>query len=82
MSIYYCVHLILVDLCCSDDGWCAFLKHFADSVQSVTGQIVDVRLASETDHSVLQDEIDNLRAKVDELTTEVGLQSFNRALHD
>lgn len=62
-----------MDFFCSNDGWCAFLKHFADSVQSVTGQIVDVRLASETDHSVLQDKIDDLRAKLNDLTTEVGL---------
>ena len=69
--VHCCVCRVFADVCCSDDGWCAFLKHFADSVQSVSGQIVDVRLASETDHSVLQDEIDDLRAKVDELTTEV-----------
>lgn len=43
---------------------------------------MDVRLASETDHSVLQDEIDNLRAKVDELTTEVGLRPFSMAVFE
>ena len=56
----------------SDDNWCAFLKKFTESVQHVTGQVVDVRLASETGHS-LQDEVDQLRATVDQLTAEVSI---------
>ena len=60
----------LIDYC-SDDNWCAFLKRFTESVQTVTGQVVDVKLASETDHSLLQDEVERLRATVDQLSTEV-----------
>ena len=60
----------LIDYC-SDDNWCAFLKRFTESVQTVTGQVVDVKLASEADHSLLQDEVEQLRATVDQLSTEV-----------
>ncbi|CDO73783.1 hypothetical protein BN946_scf185015.g111 [Trametes cinnabarina] len=53
-----------------DDKWCSFLKRFSDSVQYITGQVVDVRLASDSNHSLLQDEIEQLRATVDKLTDE------------
>ncbi|KAI0776213.1 FH2-domain-containing protein [Trametes elegans] len=53
-----------------DDSWCAFLTRFAESVQHVTGQVVDVRLATDADHSLLQAEIDQLRATVDKLSAE------------
>ena len=56
----------------SEDSWCTFLKHFADSVQHVTGQIIDVRPASDMDHSLLQDEMEQLRATVDKLSAEVS----------
>lgn len=42
-------------------------------MQHVTGQVVDVRLASDTDHSLLQEEIDHLRTTVDKLSDEVRL---------
>lgn len=73
LYVYHCSrrHSYSLKLLDSDDNWCAFLKRFTDSVQHITGQIVDVRLASEADHSLLQDEIDQLRGTVDKLTTEV-----------
>lgn len=63
-------------LSCSDENWCAFLQRFAESVQHVTGQVVDVRLASDTDHSLLQEEIDHLRTTVDKLSDEVRLTAI------
>ncbi|KAJ3004363.1 hypothetical protein NUW54_g4848 [Trametes sanguinea] len=58
-----------------DDLRVSILHHssdfqFAESVQHVTGQVVDVRLASDADHSLLQDEIEHLRTTVDQLTEE------------
>lgn len=66
---------LAVDPSYSDENWCAFLQRFAESVQHVTGQVVDVRLASDTDHSLLQEEIDHLRTTVDKLSDEVRLSA-------
>lgn len=42
-------------------------------MQNITGQVVDVKLASETDHSVLQEEIDHLQSTLDKLSDEVRI---------
>lgn len=55
----------------SDDSWRDFLKRFAGSVQHITGQVLDVRPALDGNELQLEDEVERLRAKVDELSEEV-----------
>lgn len=56
----------------SDDGWRQFIKRFADSVRHITSQNLEASLASEDRESVLREEMETLRSKVDELTEEVS----------
>jgi diaphanous 1 len=54
------------------------MKRFSASVQHITGQELDVRAASEDDSmSVVEEELESLRAKVDELSDEVTSLCFS-----
>lgn len=56
----------------SDESWHIFLKRFAASVQHITGQEVEVKEARENASiNIMEQELELLRAKVDELTDEV-----------
>jgi hypothetical protein len=57
----------------SDESWHVFLKRFATSVQHITGQEVEVKEARENAsiNIIMEQELELLRAKVDELTDEV-----------
>ena len=59
----------------SDHNWHLFLKRFATSVQEITGQELEVREAGESDGSreIVEQELEELRSKVEELTDEVCL---------
>ena len=58
----------------SDDGWRVFLKRFATSVQHITGQEVEVKALGETSSSdIVEQELESLRLKVEELSDEVNL---------
>ena len=49
------------------------MKRFAASVEHITGQELDVRAASEDGSmTVVEEELESLRAKVDELSDEVS----------
>jgi hypothetical protein len=54
------------------DGWKAFLLDFSASVEYVTGQPVDVKVSSRDHDTAAEEELESFRAKVDELTNEVG----------
>lgn len=48
------------------------MKRFANSVQHITGQELEVKAASDTDSmSIVEQEMEALRTKVDELSEEV-----------
>jgi diaphanous 1 len=55
----------------SDDSWHIFMKKFASSVQHITGQELDVKAASDNDTTIVEQELEELRAKVEELSDEV-----------
>jgi diaphanous 1 len=57
----------------SDDSWHTFMKRFAASVQHITGQELDVKAASDSDSiNVVEEELETLRTKVEELSDEVS----------
>lgn len=58
----------------SDDGWQLFIKQFASSVKGITGQELDVKLAIDgaDSNAIVEEELEVLRAKVDELSDEVS----------
>ena len=56
----------------SDDGWQQFIKQFAESIRHITGQNLEATLASEDRESILREELEALRSKVDELSEEVS----------
>jgi hypothetical protein len=56
----------------SDDSWHLFMMRFANSVQHITGQELEVKAASGSDSmTIVEQEIEALRTKVDELSDEV-----------
>lgn len=55
----------------SDESWRVFLKRFATSVEHITGQEIEVKEARENGSVEIEQELEMLRAKVDELTDEV-----------
>jgi hypothetical protein len=58
----------------SDDSWHVFLKKFAVSVQHITGQELEVRAASDSNsRDIVEQELEELRIKVEELSDEVSL---------
>lgn len=66
----------------SDDSWHTFMKRFASSVEHITGQELDVHPASRGDSLVVvEQELEELRAKVEELSDEVGpsLPKFSKS---
>lgn len=57
----------------SDDSWHLFMMRFANSVQHITGQELEVKAASDSDSmTVVEQEMDGLRTKVEELSDEVS----------
>lgn len=59
---------------CSEDGWLPFLKKFISSVQSLTIQHLHVgALSAEDSMGEMQEELETLRTKVEELGDEVRL---------
>ncbi len=54
----------------SDDSWHIFMKRFVASVSHITGQELEVKAASESDH-IVEEELESLRTKVEELSDEV-----------
>lgn len=62
----------------SDDGWQQFVKQFADSVRHITGQNLEATLASDDRETILREELESLRTKVDELTDEVRTNPVNQ----
>lgn len=56
----------------SDDSWHTFMKRFAGSVQHITGQELEVLTGRDSDSlTIVEEELEDLRAKVDELSDEV-----------
>lgn len=53
-----------------DDSWHVFMNRFAASVQHITGQELEVRAASESPSEVVEEELEALRARVEELNDE------------
>lgn len=63
----FCGHSVVI---ISDESWHAFLKRFATSVQHITRQ--DIGVKQETSSlEIVKQELEMLRAKVDQLTDEV-----------
>lgn len=60
----------------SDDNWRVFMKRFASSVQHITGQTVDVVVGGGSPREVVEEELEVLRAKVEELSDEVCFCMF------
>jgi len=60
-----------------NDGWKAFLLDFSSSVEYVTGQSIDLKVSSQDRDGVIEEELEVLRSKVDELTDEVGSYSLS-----
>jgi diaphanous 1 len=57
----------------SDNSWHLFMIRFANSVQHITGQELEVRVISDSDQmTVVEQEMEALRTKVDELSDEVS----------
>jgi hypothetical protein len=54
------------------DGWRAFLLDFSSSVEYLTGQSIDLNVSSQDQDGAIEEEVESLRSKVDELTDEVG----------
>jgi hypothetical protein len=54
----------------SDDSWHVFITRFAASVQHITGQELEVKAVSDSD-TVIEQELEALRSKVEELNDEV-----------
>ncbi|KAK0190552.1 armadillo-type protein [Armillaria mellea] len=52
-----------------DDSWHIFMKRFVASVSHITGQELEVKAASESDH-IVEEELESLRTKVEELSDE------------
>lgn len=52
------------------------MKRFAESVQHITGQELEVRAASDGNSmTVVEQELESLRSKVEELSDEVSIPS-------
>lgn len=45
---------------------------FSSSVEYVTGQSIDLKVSSQDNGAVVEEELEYLRSKIDELTDEVG----------
>jgi hypothetical protein len=63
---------VLTISCVSDDGWRQFVKQFAESIRHITGQNLEATLGSDDREALLQEELESLRCKVDELSEEVS----------
>ena len=58
----------------SDDNWHVFMGHFTTSVQHITGQELEVKAAAGNDSTnLVQEELEALRMKVEELSDEVNI---------
>ncbi|KIK67748.1 hypothetical protein GYMLUDRAFT_68769 [Collybiopsis luxurians FD-317 M1] len=54
-----------------DEDWHTFIKRFTESVESITGQALEVKAASEDEQmSTVKEEVARLRKQVDELSQE------------
>ncbi|KAJ8462763.1 hypothetical protein ONZ45_g17814 [Pleurotus djamor] len=53
-----------------DDGWYIFMKKFAASVQHITGQEIEVKAVSDAISVHVTEEIETLRAQVEDLSEE------------
>jgi hypothetical protein len=57
----------------SGESWHGFLKRFATSVQHITGQELDINdSSSQVSSHLVEEELESLRNKVEELSDEVG----------
>jgi hypothetical protein len=66
----------------SDDSWHIFMKRFLTSVQHITGQELEVKSAMDsTSFNVVEQELEELRSKVEELSQEVSIPKKVGALH-
>lgn len=71
-SYSLCSARTVIHLFHSDDSWHIFIKRFANSVQHITGQELEVRATSENDSATFVElEMEALRTKVNELSDEV-----------
>ena len=72
MQFRYSVGVVDIVQLCSDDNWRVFLKRFASSVQDITGQEIDVKVPGDRNsRQIVEEELEVLRLKVDELSDEV-----------
>jgi len=74
----FCILTILSDnlfSVISDDSWHVFITRFAASVQHITGQELEVKAASDSD-SIIEQELEALRTKVEELSDEVRVSRW------
>lgn len=54
-------------------GWKTFLLDFSSAVEYVTGEPVDLKTSSQDHDAAIEEELETLRSKVDQLTDEVGI---------
>ena len=73
VNLHLSIHFpALCSLCSSDESWRVFLKRFATSVQHITGQEIEVKSPGESDsRDIIEQELEALRLRVDELSDEV-----------
>lgn len=64
----------------SDDSWPQFVKDFGQTIKHLTGLDLEARGSAEGHDAVLEDEIESLRAQVDELSKEVGSSVFSACI--
>jgi diaphanous 1 len=57
------------------------MKRFASSVQNTTGQAIDVVAGDQSARAVVEEELEVLRARVEELSDEVWLPCFAHVRH-
>ena len=55
----------------SDGQWQPFMRQFANSIRHIVHDI-DKSISIDGDHPIVEDELESLRSKVDELTEEVS----------
>lgn len=73
--MYFTLNIVLLfDVFSSGDSWLPLLNRFAASVRHITGQELEVQATLDGHGSIVSEELDILRNKVDELSGEVDLR--------